>query len=89
MICRHHVFHQLKAANIAYVQHIAAQLSLQEQQANLALRNAAHKSQFAAVAVADRLLLLLTRQGSSRGALVPLWGPLAMAVATHLQGWGR
>ena len=30
VICRSHLLHRLKAANIAYVQHISAQLSLRE-----------------------------------------------------------
>ena len=81
--------HWLKAANIAYVQCIMAQLTIQEQQASLALCNAVRKSRVVLVAVADRLLLLPIRQGTSRGVLVPLGEPLAMVIATHLQGWVR
>ena len=81
--------HWLKAVSIAYVQHIVAPLSIQEQQASFALHNAAEKSWVVAVAAADRLLLLPTRQGTSCGVLVPLGGPLAMVLATHLQGWVR
>ena len=79
--------HWLKAANVAYVQHITARLSILEQQASLALCNAAYKFWVVVVAVADCLLLPPTRQGTSCGVLVPLGGSLAMAIATHLQGW--
>ena len=62
---------------------------MQEQQVSFVLCKAAYESQIALVAVADHLLLLTAKQGTSRGLMVPLGGPFAPAVAKHLYGWVR